>query len=446
MVLPARMLRPPTNPLMDGAAVPSADVPVIDLKPAEPGGDRRWEIDPDAYWATIDAATNGLDAPILAADLAALRYNVGEMLRRAAGKPIRVASKSIRSRPLLDALLVLDGFAGVLAYDVAEAHWLASSTPERPGCPDVLVGYPSADLSAIAALAADEEASARVTLMIDDAAQLDLIDAAVPPSRRSTLRVCIDIDASYRAPALGFLGVRRSPVRTRAEASVLAMTIGGRKGFTLVGAMTYDAQIAGVGDRSMHRPGGTSIVRAIQSASWDELVARRKDILTDLRRIADLEFVNGGGTGSLERNAADPNISDIAAGSGLFGPTLFDDYSHFKPAPAAAFGLAVTRRPASDIVTCHGGGWIASGPAGSDRVPRPVWPTGLRLLGREGAGEVQTPVQGERAWRISLGDRVWFRHAKAGEPCEHTDSVVIVSDGGVDATVATYRGEGRCFL
>ncbi|WP_425584356.1 amino acid deaminase/aldolase [Tsukamurella soli] len=410
------------------------------------GGERRWETDPEAYWATIDAATTGLDAPVLAADLDALRFNTEQLLRRAGGKPIRVASKSLRSRPVLDALLAVDGYAGVLAYDVAEAHWLAVSTPERPGCPDVLVAYPSADLGAIAALAADPEAAARVTLMIDDAAQLDLIDAAVPPSRRPDLRVCLDIDASYRAPALGFMGVRRSPVRTRAEASVLAVTIGGRRGFTLVGVMTYDAQIAGVGDRSLHRPGAAAIVRAMQGASWDELVARRGEILTDLRRIADLEFVNGGGTGSLERNAADPNVTDIAAGSGLYGPTLFDDYSHFTPAPAMGFGLAVTRRPAPDTITCHGGGWIASGPAGSGRVPTPVWPAGLHLLGREGAGEVQTPLHGDRARRIPLGDRVWFRHAKAGEPCEHVNEFVIAKDGGVEATAVTYRGEGKAFL
>lgn len=415
------------------------------------GACRQWDVDPAAYWATIDAATNGLDAPILAADLDALRHNTADMLRRAAGKPIRVASKSLRSRPVLDALLRVPGYAGVLAYDVAEAHWLASDGiafdgADRPGCPDVLVAYPSADLGAIAALGADAAAASRVTLMIDDASQLDLIDAAVPPSRRPELRVCIDIDASFRAPALGTIGARRSPVRTRDEAAVLAATVEGRKGFRLVGVMTYDAQIAGVGDLSINRPGAGALLRTMQRASWDELVTRRREILTDLRRIADLEFVNGGGTGSLERNAEDPNVTDIAAGSGLYGPHLFDGYSHFRPAPAVAFALAVVRRPAPDTITCHGGGWIASGAAGADRLPKPVWPLGLELTGREGAGEVQTPLTGEQAGRISLGDRVWFRHTKAGEPAEHSDHLVVVHDGAVVATVPTYRGEGKCFL
>lgn len=408
--------------------------------------DRRWDIDPAAYWSTIDAATIGLDAPVLAADLHALRCNVADLVRRAQGKPIRVASKSVRSRPVLDALLRVPGFAGVLAYDVAEAHWLAADTPERPGCPDVLVAYPSADLAALAALAEDEVAAQRVSLMVDDPRQLDLIDAAVPPSRRGTLRVCLDIDASYRAPAVGVLGARRSPVRHRAEARALAQTVIGRRGFELVGVMTYDAQIAGVGDKSLHRPGAGQLIRAMQGASWDELVIRRSEILTDVRRLTELRFVNGGGTGSLERNAQDPNITDIAAGSGLYGPHLFDLYSHFRPAPAMAFGLAVTRRPAEDIVTCHGGGWIASGVAGDDRAPTPVYPANLKLLGREGAGEVQTPLRGPRARRLSLGDKVWFRHAKAGEPCEHVTHLAVVDDGTVVDRVPTYRGEGRCFL
>lgn len=423
----------------------------VDLGAPPLSSDRPWEIDPAGYWATIDAATQGLDAPIVAADLDALRHNAADMLRRANGKPIRVASKSLRSRPILDALLKVPGYAGVLAYDVAEAHWLAAdgtdaAGADRSGCPDVLVGYPSADLGAIAALAADPAAVERVTLMIDDAAQLDLIDAAVPPSRRPTLRVCLDIDASYRAPAVGAIGALRSPVRTVRDATTLAAIIDGRKGFRLVGVMTYDAQIAGVGDLSINRPGAGTLLRTLQRASWDELCARRSEILTELRRMTQLEFINGGGTGSIERNAADPNVTDIAAGSGLYGPHLFDTYSHFHPAPALGFGLAVARRPSADVITCHGGGWIASGAAGSDRLPEPVWPSGLKLTGREGAGEVQTPLHGDRAARISLGDRVWFRHTKAGEPAEHTHHIHIVSEGALHAQLPTYRGEGRCFL
>ena len=143
---------------------------------------------------------------------------------------------------------------------------------------------------------------------------------------------------------------------------------------------------------------------------------------------------------------ADPSVTEIAAGSGLFGPHLFDHYARFRPAPAASFALAVVRRPASDIATVLGGGWIASGPHGADRAPLPVWPAGLRMLPREGAGEVQTPLRGPAARDLAVGDRVWFRHTKAGELSEHLDEFLLVDDDRVTGALPTYRGEGRTFL
>jgi D-serine deaminase-like pyridoxal phosphate-dependent protein len=162
--------------------------------------------------------------------------------------------------------------------------------------------------------------------------------------------------------------------------------------------------------------------------------------------VADLEFVNGGGTGSLEFTSGDPAVTEIGAGSGLLGPHLFDHYHHFSPAPAAAFALPVVRRPTAGISTLLGGGWIASGPAGADRLPLPVWPPGLSFLPREGAGEVQSPVQGDAAAGLRVGDRVWLRHTKAGELAEHVASFHVVAEGAVIDEVATYRGEGKVFV
>jgi D-serine deaminase-like pyridoxal phosphate-dependent protein len=139
-------------------------------------------------------------------------------------------------------------------------------------------------------------------------------------------------------------------------------------------------------------------------------------------------------------------VTEVAAGSGLFAPALFDHYRAFAPAPAAYFTTAVVRRPGPGIVTVQGGGWVASGPVGTDRLPVPVWPVGLSLLPSEGAGEAQTPLAGEAADDLVLGDRVWWRHAKAGELCERVTSLVLVADGAVVGTVPTYRGEGRAFL
>jgi D-serine deaminase-like pyridoxal phosphate-dependent protein len=169
-----------------------------------------------------------------------------------------------------------------------------------------------------------------------------------------------------------------------------------------------------------------------------------------VRELADLEFVNGGGTGSIETTSADPSVTEVAAGSGLFGPHLFDGYVQFSPAPAAAFSLSVVRRPTPGVATLLGGGWIASGPTAPDRQPLLVWPEGLTTLPREASGEVQTPVTGDAARRLSIGDRVWLRHTKAGELSEHLNAFALVAmgdnGGELVGELPTYRGEGKAFL
>lgn len=416
----------------------------IDLSasPERPGP---WEA-PGEYWPLLAEATADLDPPLAVLDLDALTYNAHDLRRRAGTTPIRVASKSVRSRAVLAAVLALDGYAGVLAYTLPEALWLASGDDLYPPIGDVVVAYPSVDRAAIARLARSPELAARVTLMVDSTDQLDLVDRVAAAPSRETLRVCIDLDASWKAPGLGHLGVRRSPVHSAAQARALAETVASRQGFTLVGLMAYEAQIAGVGDAVRGRRVRSGIVRLIQRRSKEELLERRGNAVAAVREIADLEFVNGGGTGSLEFTSSDPSVTEVAAGSGLFGSHLFDSYRAFSPAPAASFALPVVRKAAPQIATLLGGGWIASGPPGNDRVPLPVWPQGLRLLPAEMAGEVQTPVAGRPAAALHVGDRVWFRHSKAGELSEHVDGFNVIHRGHAVDEIPTYRGEGKVFL
>ncbi|MCU1550515.1 MAG: alanine racemase [Glaciihabitans sp.] len=395
--------------------------------------------DPSSYWGDLTAATADLDTPIGAISLPALAYNAFDMLRRANGTTIRVASKSVRVRSVIDAVLALPGYAGVLAYSLREALWLADTIP------DVVVGYPTADRTALRTLASDPKLASRVTIMVDSVAQLDLVDAAVSPKNRENIRVAIELDSSWDSPLLGHTGVFRSPVHSVAAARALAELVVSRPGFSLVGMMGYEAQIAGLANKPASRLRGIA-VRRIQKASAAELASRRGAAVAAVRAIADLEFVNGGGTGSLESTAADKSVTEIAAGSGLFGPHLFDQYNHFTPAPAAAFALSVVRKPTPAMATLLGGGWIASGPPSIDRLPQLVWPTGLRMIPREMAGEVQTPVRGPGAGALAIGDRVWLRHTKAGELSEHLDAFAIVDGGRIIETVPTYRGEGQVFL
>ncbi len=317
----------------------------------------------------------------------------------------------------------------MLAYSVVEALWLA-----RHGHTDVMVGYPTVDLEALTELGQDPELAAAVTVMIDSRAHLDLIDRAAPVH---PVRVAIDVDASLRLGPL-HLGVRRSPVHTPAEAADLARQIARRDSARLVGLMLYDAQIAGLPDAS-------AAVRLVKRASEADLARRRAAVITAVQPYAELELVNGGGTGSLHLTSGDGQLTELAGGSGLYGPTLFDGYRAFTPQPAMVFATSVVRRPSPRHATVYSGGYVASGPPGRSRVPTPVWPRRLELIGSEAAGEVQTPLAGPGAGRLQVGDRVFFRHAKAGEACERFDRIHLVRGGELVDTVPTYRGEGKNF-
>jgi D-serine deaminase-like pyridoxal phosphate-dependent protein len=394
--------------------------------------------------ARLDAATAHLDAPFAIVDMAAFRANAAAMASRARGKPIRLASKSVRCRHLIEQALAMDGFRGILAYTLPEALWLAGHGTSD----DIVVAYPTADRSALARLAGDAAAAAAITVMVDCADHLDLIEkAAAETASPQTVRVAIDIDAGYLAFGGRFrAGARRSPVRTPDDAVALAKSIMARTGLRLVGMMAYEAQIAGVGDNPAGRPVYARGVRFMQRKSAAELAARRSAIVAAIRALTPLEFVNGGGTGSLERTAAEPAVTEIGAGSGLYHPTLFDAYRAFSGRPAALFALPVVRRPGPGVVTALGGGYPASGPGAPSRVPSPYLPGGLRLDREEGAGEVQTPLLGGIADSLKIGDRVWMRHAKAGELCERFTELHLIDGPAVAATVPTYRGEGQAFL
>ncbi|MEU6722537.1 amino acid deaminase/aldolase [Nonomuraea wenchangensis] len=390
-----------------------------------------------------DHATAELEPPFAILDLAAMRANAADLVRRAGGKPIRVASKSIRSRPVLERVLAMDGFRGVMAFTLPEALWLAGH-----GFTDILVAYPTADRHALAALAADAEAARRITVTVDSVAHLDFIEHAVQGAGpRAELRLCLDVDAGYVALGGRFrAGALRSPIRQPEDAADLAAEIAKRPGLRLVGLLAYEAQIAGVGDAPRGQAAYARAIRLMQARSARELIVRRGRVVNAVRQYADLEFVNGGGTGSVELTVREKAVTEVGAGSGLFHPRLFDFYRRFTGRPAALFALPVVRRPRPDVVTVLGGGYPASGSAGPSRLPQPYLPAGLRYAPDEGAGEVQTPLLGQAAQDLRTGDRVWFRHAKAGELCERFDALHLVEGDKVVETVPTYRGEGRTFL
>jgi D-serine deaminase-like pyridoxal phosphate-dependent protein len=393
--------------------------------------------------ARLERATAGLQPPFAVLDMDALWANAAEMERLAAGKPIRLASKSVRCRPLQERVLAREGFAGTLAFTLPEALWLAQEDFQ-----DILIAYPSADTDALAELVrlSAERPQARIVVMVDCIEHIEMIEAAAADAR-SPVRVCIDIDAGWWA--LGGrlkIGAKRSPIHTAAQARSLAQQITARDSVQLVGLMAYEAQIAGLGDAPPGRPLRALAIRALQARSGRELASRRAEIVAAVQEVAPLELVNGGGTGSLAATSAEAAITELGAGSGLYGPTLFDAYRAFRPRPAALFALPIVRRPGPGVATALGGGYLASGPADAARLPSPHLPGGLHLDSMEGAGEVQTPLTGAAADRLRIGDRIWMRHAKAGELCERFQTLLAIEGDTVVQELPTYRGEGRCFL
>lgn len=389
---------------------------------------------PGAQHRRLNAACQHLDAPVAVLDIHALSANAHSLVQRARGKPVRIASKSIRSTGVLKALLEAPGYAGILAFSLREAIMLVQTGVSD----DVVVAYPTTDRHALDQLLGSERLLEAITLMIDHPAQLRLIQKR--GDAVAAVRVCLDLDMSLRSGPV-HIGTRRSPIHTVEHVTAAAEYVTATQMFRLVGLMGYEAQIAGV-------PDDTPLVSAVKRVSRTELRARRGQLVAAAQRVLAsrgrpaLEFVNGGGTGSLDSTADEDAITEVAAGSGIYGPHLFDRYDTFTPQPAAFFGLDVTRHPAPGIITVQGGGWIASGTPGADRLPQPVYPPGLRYTRTEGAGEVQTPLRVARSPVPDIGQRVWFRHTKAGELAEHVKHFHILTHHRITATVTTYRGDG----
>jgi D-serine deaminase-like pyridoxal phosphate-dependent protein len=399
---------------------------------------------PEQSHARYEEIFAEVEAPFAFVDLDAMWANADSMLERAGTKPVRVASKSVRCRALLEAILRRDArFAGLLTFTLPETLWLAEQ-----GFEDLLLAYPTADTTALEALALRSVANpaGAPIVMVDCAAHLDLIESVLGAGA-APVRVCIDVDAGWWA--LGGrvkVGPKRSPVHTAEQAVALAREIARRAQIELVGLMAYEGQIAGVGDRPPGKRLRGAAIRFMQRRSAAELAQRRAAIAAAVREVAELQIVNGGGTGSLELTAAEEEVTEVTAGSGFYAPALFDHYTRFTLSPAAGFALPIVRKPSRGVATALGGGSLASGGGDAARLPSPWLPPGLRLDPEEGAGEVQTPLLGAAAAGLQVGDRAYLRHAKAGELCERFDALHLVEGGEIVDVVPTYRGEGQTFL
>jgi D-serine deaminase-like pyridoxal phosphate-dependent protein len=379
--------------------------------------------------------------PLAFVDLNALDDNIRQALRRSGDKLIRTASKSVRSLAVLRRILGSDArFRGLLCYTAQESIYLS-----QHGFTDLVVAYPTWRAAEIAAVARAIAEGATITLMIDSLSHLDQIER-IAKQYGSCMPVCIDVDMASYLPGLHF-GVWRSTVKAPADAGALAERISNSKNLRLDGLMGYEAQIAGLGDQSPGRWLKNGVIRYLKRRSAREIAERRRSLVEAiLDKGLKPRFVNGGGTGSLSTTSQEKTVTEVTVGSAFYAPALFDSYKEFRYTPAAGFAIEIVRRPRADIFTCLGGGYVASGIADPNRLPRVWLPEGAALLPLEGAGEVQTPVTYRGPEKLALGDPIFMRHSKAGELCERFTHLLLVSDGRLADRVTTYRGDGQCFL
>lgn len=400
-------------------------------------------------YAQLKVLLRGRRLPAAFVDLDALDRNVDRVVEqiRGRGTPLRVASKSVRVVAILRRLMDRSAglFQGLMCFSVEEAEFLAEQ-----GFDDLLVAYPAFQRCDIERAIHLVEAGKTISLMADCRQVIDRI-AEVAQARASVINVVLCVDMSLKiAAGRVHLGVRRSPLHSVAEVVDLARYVAHKPGTRFLGLMGYEAQVAGLGDDNPHAPMLNPFKALIRRASVRELSRRRSAMVAALiREGLAPALVNGGGSGSLDTTTPDSGVTEVTAGSAFFKPHLFDYYKspHMRALePSCFFALEVTRRPTDDVVTCLGGGYVASGPASRDKVPMPWLPAGLHLLGEEMCGEVQTPLRLDDPTALQLGDPVIFRHAKGGELAERFEQYLLIAGGEVVDCVPTYRGQGRCFF
>ena len=405
-------------------------------------------MNPNETYTTYKDIFRGQRLPLAFIDLDKFDANVAYVaqLARAAGKTIRLGSKSIRCAGLMRRIFAADPevYRGLLTFTVEETAWLATQ-----GFDDMIVAYPSVQPSDIALMVEMTRAGKQVWLMMDNIEHLRILSAAGVKAGL-TLHACLEVDMAYRLLNLSsvHLGLRRSPVRTPEQARDLIRVAKGFSGVVIDAIMGYEGHIAGTND-DIPGAGFKNFYTGIIKRDSVRELTRRRDAIVNMLRAEGVEFkvINGGGSGSIISTGKDPLVTEITVGSGFYASGLFHHFKEVQFQPSAFFAIQVVRIPAEGMVTCQGGGYIASGAVGPEKLPLPMYPTGLKYLSLEGAGEVQTPfILPKDCPKLELGDPVFLQHAKAGELCERFNDLWLVKGGQLAGQVKSYRGEGMAFL
>lgn len=389
-------------------------------------------------------------APSAWLDLDALDKNIAKVNQATANIQLRIASKSVRS---LDVLRYIKdnkpNYIGIMSYSASESAYLLDH-----GFDNILCAYPTFDSVSIVKTFPRLKQGATMIWMVDRIEQWQFLDD-LAKQHCVILQICLDINMSMPLtfPKIYF-GTKRSSLIKISQVSQLLSQTKHLTHTQLTAMMGYEGQIAGLPEHTPHKSYLTYAIRELKKRSMHQVTQRRGDIANWLKTHGyPLSIVNGGGSGSMAFTSEQPEITEITVGSAYYFPALFsymDSMQDFTP--AAGFVLPVIRHPEPNVVTCQGGGFIASGSMGAEKYPQIIYPKGVTILKDEGYGEVQTPLlitSPVLQKTLTIGDYVWCRHAKAGELCEHFNELITyrTQNGKTSVTgrMTTYRGAGQCF-
>lgn len=379
-----------------------------------------------------------LEHPFAWLDLNALDFNIQYVNRACKTKPVRIATKSVRS---VDALKYiernLDNCSGFMTYTAAETLYLIENNLDH-----LLIGYPVMEKQSVKKLILKIKEGKDVTFMVDCEQHIQFLHQLAEEVDVS-VQVCIDLNVSADYSILYF-GTKRSPLTTIEKLQSFLQTLKKYPLIQVVGAMGYDAQIAGVTDH-FDNSLKSKFVQQLKKRSEQSVRSFRQHAVSLIKAQWPLAFVNGGGSGSMTYSFAQRDVTEITVGSAFYAPALFDRYTSLKLQPAAGFACRVVRQFSDDTFVLHGGGYIASGSIGKDKQPVFLEKNRFSFSNLEGAGEVQSPII-DKEKHLQVGDTVMLRHAKAGELCERFQTLHTFREGKYFGPYKTYRGDGQCFL
>lgn len=395
----------------------------------------------ELIYKDIQKIFSGVNPPYSFLFLDELDKNLVQVKERSGDKLIRLATKSIRSVPVLRYLVQNLGerCSGLMCFHLEEVLWLCEQLETS-----FLMGYPQTPtLVQAQKLAAKISDGARIIQMVDSLEQVAQLDD-LAQKNQCVFDICLDLDMSLKLPGLNF-GVFRSPVDSKEKVDLFFSQIKNFSNIRLVGLMGYEAQIAGVGDKIYKNPIMNGVIGVLKKLSHKKIYGLRAYATQVAQKNFSLDFVNGGGSGSLEMTARDHAVTEVTAGSAFYAPALFDSYRN-RFYPSMGYAMAIQRKPKEGFYTVHGGGYVASGALGREKLPVIFSPKGAQLHQNEMAGEVQTPVYYNGLQKLEIGDPIFFRHSKAGELLERFKSFYVVKEGAIIDQWESYRGANQCFL